>query len=302
MFKVNDPKERRIALSQRLQKGPLIAAPGCGDALGARLIENAGFEAVYISGFAVEAAYGQPDLGLLGMSEVATRAAEIVRSVNLPVICDGDAGYGSIGNVIRTIQHFEHAGVSAIQLEDQAAPKKCGAMQGKQLVSQAEMVARIRAAVDTRNDPNLLIIARTDAVPVEGFEAAMGRMSAYEEAGADVSMVLGPYGEEQLHTLVGASQRPFAFLNSEALTMPLLPIEELERIGVSMAIFPISLLLTAVHAMQATLHEIRKTGTTLPLVDTSMISFREFNKLIGQDVARGWDERYNPAAFLTIRD
>ncbi|MGB3289180.1 MAG: isocitrate lyase/PEP mutase family protein [Burkholderiaceae bacterium] len=297
MFKVNDPKERRLELRRRLQNGPLIAAPGCGDALGARLIEQAGFDAVYISGFAVEAAFGQPDIGLLGMSEVATRAAEIVRSVNLPVICDGDAGYGSIGNVIRTVQFFEQAGVSAIQLEDQSAPKKCGAMQGKQLVSKAEMVARIRAAVEARNDPNLLIIARTDAVPVEGFDAAMDRMSAYEEAGADMSMVLGPYGEEQLRTLVDASKLPFAFLNSEALTMPLLPLEQLERIGVGMVVFPISLLLTAVHAMQATLHEIRRTGTTLPLVESSMIGFREFNELIGLGAAREWDERYNPGVF-----
>lgn len=292
MFKVSDPKERRVELRKLIQGGPLVTAPGCGDALGARLIEQAGFNAVYISGFAIEASFGQPDIGLLGMSEVAARAGEIVRSVSLPVICDCDAGYGSIGNVIRSVQFFEQAGVSAIQLEDQAAPKKCGAMQGKQLVSKAEMVARIRAAIDTRSDPNLLIIARTDAVPIEGFEAALERMSAYEEAGADVSMVLGPYGMDELHATVAAAKRPIAFLNSEALTMPLLPLEELERIGARMVVFPISLLLTAVHAMQATLDQIRNSGTTLPLVGSSMIGFHEFNKLIGQDAAREWDERY----------
>ncbi len=294
MFNVIDPKARRIELRRQIQHGPPVVAPGSGDALGARLIEKAGFNSVYMSGFAVEASFGQPDIGLLGMSEVAIRAGEIVRSVNLPVISDCDAGYGSIGNVVRTVQHFEQAGVSAIQLEDQAAPKKCGAMQGKQLVSTAEMAARIRAAADTRRDPNLMIIARTDATAVEGFDAALDRMRLYEEAGADMSMVLGPYGLDQLHTMVRTAKRPIAYLNSEALTMPLLPLEELERIGVRMVIFPISLLLTAVHAMQATLDQIRGSGTTLSLVESSMIGFHEFNTLIGQGVAREWDEQYGP--------
>jgi len=292
LFNVTDPKDRRATLRKQIQDGPLVVAPGTGDALGARLIEQAGFNAVYVSGFAVEASFGQPDMGLLGMSEVAARAGEIVRSVNLPVICDCDAGYGSIGNVIRTVQFFEQAGVSAIQLEDQAAPKKCGAMQGKQLVSPGEMAARIRAAVDARRDRNLLVIARTDATAVEGFDVALERMRLYEEAGADMSMVLGPYGEEQLGTLIHTAQRPVAFLNSEALTMPLLPVRDLERIGVRMVVFPLSLLLTAVRAMQATLSEMSSSGTTLPLISSSMIGFQEFNKLIGQGSAREWDARY----------
>jgi 2-methylisocitrate lyase-like PEP mutase family enzyme len=292
LFTVTDPRDRRVTLRRQLREGPLVVAPGTGDALGARLIEQAGFNAVYVSGFAVEASFGQPDMGLLGMSEVATRAAEIVRAVNVPVICDCDTGYGSIGNVIRTVQFFEQAGVSAIQIEDQALPKKCGAMQGKQLVSAAEMTARIRAAVDARRDPNLLVIARTDATPVEGFDAALERMRIYEEAGADISMVLGPYGEPQLGTMIDKARRPVAFLNSEAMTMPLLPVKELERRGVRMVIFPISLLLTAVHAMRSVLEEMARTGTTLPRVGSEMTGFHEFNKLIGQGAAAEWDARY----------
>ncbi len=295
LFSTRDPVARRAALRRGIDGPRIVVAPGAGDALGARLIEQAGFDAVYVSGFAVEATHGQPDLGLLGMSEVAARAAEIVRAVDLPVVCDIDTGYGSIGNVMRTIQCFEHAGVSAVQLEDQSLPKKCGAMQGKQLVSAKEMTARIRAALDTRHDPNFLVIARTDAVSVEGFEAAMERMALYEEAGADMSMMLGPYGEPELATMIRGARRPVAFVNSEALTMPLLPVDRLEQLGARMAIFPISLLLTAVHAMRSTLAEIRRSGTTRPLVETSMTGFREFNELIGTPTARAWDDRY-PAA------
>ena len=292
LFSTQDPAARRAALKQGIDGARIVVAPGAGDALGAKLIEQAGFDAVYVSGFAVEASYGQPDLGLLGMSEVATRVAEIVRAVDLPVICDIDTGYGSIGNVIRTIQCFEQAGASAVQLEDQMLPKKCGAMQGKQLVSAKEMVARIRAALDARRDSNLLVIARTDAVAVEGFESAMERMALYEETGADMSMMLGPYGVHELAAMIGGARRPVAFVNSEALTMPLLPVAQLEQLGVRMAIFPISLLLTAVHAMRATLDKIRCTGTTLPLVESSMIGFSEFNELIGAPTARSWDDRY----------
>ncbi|MGD9941823.1 MAG: oxaloacetate decarboxylase [Burkholderiaceae bacterium] len=292
LFVTQQPAQRRALLKQRIEGGRIVVAPGAGDALGARLIEQAGFDAVYVSGFAVEASFGQPDLGLLGMSEVAARAAEIVRAVDLPVVCDIDTGYGSIGNVIRTLQCFEHAGVSAVQLEDQALPKKCGAMQGKQLVSAQEMTARIRAALDTRRDSNLLVIARTDAVAVEGFEAAVERMHLYEEAGADMSMMLGPYGQPELAAMVGAARRPVAFVNSEAMTMPLLPVEQLEQLGIRMAIFPISLLLTAVHAMRSTLACIRDGGTTQPLLESSMTGFREFNELIGTPAAREWDAQY----------
>ena len=142
--------ERRAALRRRITGGPILVAPGTGDALGARLIQQAGFDAVYISGFAVEGSYGMPDVGFLGMSEVADRAAQIVDAVDLPVLCDGDTGYGSAVNVVRTIRSFERAGVAALQLEDQALPKKCGSMAGKKLVSVAEMTGKIRAAVDTR--------------------------------------------------------------------------------------------------------------------------------------------------------
>jgi 2-methylisocitrate lyase-like PEP mutase family enzyme len=290
---MKDPKIRREELRKRLTDRRILVVPGTGDALGARLIERAGFEAVYISGFAVEGTHGLPDVGLLSMSQIADRAAQIVSSVNLPVFCDCDTGYGGIPNLIQTVREFERAGVAAVQFEDQAIPKKCGSMAGKKLVSPEEMVGKIRAACDTRRDPNLLVIGRTDAVSIEGLDAAIDRLSRYAEAGADLVMVLGPYDRSAVDRLAKAARRPLVYLNSESLTMPMIPAKELEAMGIQIVAFPISLLLGATAAMERTLKAIRERGTTLDIIESSMVTWSEFNQIVGLPAIAESDNRYS---------
>ncbi len=274
------------------EPGAGIVAPGTGDGLGARLIEQAGFKAVYVSGYAIEGTYGKPDLGLLSFSEVAARLEQIADATNLPVVADADTGYGNALNVIRTVRGFERAGVAALQLEDQDLPKKCGSMPGKLLISTDAMVGKIKAAVDARSDPNLLIIARTDALASEGANAALDRLGRYREAGADLLMVLGPYDRTTAHELIRRSPGPLAYLNAESLTMPMLPPAELHELGVPLVIFPTALILAAAKAMQNTLQTILTTGSTEALIGSELISPNDFNALVGLAALRSAEAQY----------
>jgi 2-methylisocitrate lyase-like PEP mutase family enzyme len=293
---VNDASSRRLRLKKLIAaKKPLIV-PGSGDALGARLIENAGFEAAYMSGFAVEGTYGFPDVGYLGMSEMAGRAAVIAEAIGIPLLCDCDTGYGNVMNVIRTVREFERAGVAAIQIEDQELPKKCGSMKGKRIVSVEEMTGKIRAAVDARSDPNLLVIGRTDAAAIEGMDRAIERMHAYAEAGADLMMVLGPYSPEDVARLGRETPKPIVYLNSESLTMPMIPADELHKLGIDIVVFPLALLLSATRAMERTLEQMRQHGTTLDIIEDSMVSWQRFNEIMGLPAVQDLESRYGPKA------
>ncbi|MEA2657352.1 MAG: 2,3-dimethylmalate lyase, partial [Chloroflexota bacterium] len=179
-----------------------VLAPGCYDALSARLVEEAGFPAAYMTGFGTSAGYlGRPDVGLMTMAEMVDNARRIVDSVDIPVIADADTGYGNAINVIRTVQAYERAGVAAIHIEDQVAPKKCGHMDGKQVISPEEMAAKIRAASDARSSPDFLLIARTDARAVEGLDAAIERARLYREAGADILFIEAPQSEAEIRAV-----------------------------------------------------------------------------------------------------
>ncbi len=268
---------------ERLSQGRIVVAPGTGDALGARLVEQAGFEAVYMSGYAVESTYGKPDVGLLTLTEMAQRAAQIADVVSIPLVADADTGYGNAVNVVRTVREFERAGVSVLQFEDQALPKKCGSMTGKALVGTAEMVGKIKAALDARQDESFLVIARTDAVAVEGMSAAMDRLGAYREAGADLLMALGPYTVDQATDLLRRAPGPMAYLDSESFTMPMIPTPQLEALGVALAIFPLALTLSAARAMQRTLEVIREHGTTEAHAKDAMVAWADCNRLLGID-------------------
>ena len=285
--------ETRAAFAAALRApGAGIVAPGTGDGLGARLIEQAGFKAVYVSGYAIEGTYGKPDLGLLSFAEVAARLEQIADATNLPVIADADTGYGNALNVIRTVRGLERAGVAALQLEDQDLPKKCGSMPGKLLISTDAMVGKIKAAVDARSDSNLLIIARTDALASEGANAALDRLGRYREAGADLLMVLGPYDRATAHDLIRRSPGPLAYLNAESLTMPMLPPAELHELGVPLVIFPTALILAAAKAMQNTLQTILTTGSTEALIGSELVSPNDFNALVGLAALRSAEARY----------
>ena len=249
-------------LRELLADGGLLTVPGCSDALGARLIEHAGFDAAYMTGFGSSATLlGQPDVGLLTGAEMAANAGRIAAATMLPVIADGDTGYGNAINVARTVRAYEQAGAAAIQLEDQVMPKRCGHMADKTVISSGEMVGKVRAAVDARGE--MLVIARTDARASEGLDAAIERAHAYTAAGADVLFVEALESVDEF-ARVGAEGFgvPLVYNWVEGGRSPALSADEVGELGYSILLLPISLLLAATQAMQRTLTEVRETGTT----------------------------------------
>ena len=277
-------------LRARLNEPGLLTVPGCSDALGARLIEQAGFDAAYMTGFGSSATLlGRPDVGLLTGSEMVDNARRIAAATTLPVIADADTGYGNPVNVIRTVGDYERAGVAAIQLEDQVAPKRCGHMADKQVVPQAEMVAKLRAAVEARHE--MLIIARTDARAPEGLAAAIERGHAYVEAGADLLFVEALESVDEFE-VVGAQGFgvPLVFNWVEGGRSPAVPANVVAELGYGVLLLPISLLLAATAAMRATLTQIRTNG--VPTVETETDPFGEFTDLIGLPDVLDLQHRY----------
>lgn len=259
MTKRDSPARRIRGL---LADGGLITVPGCSDALGARLIEQAGFDAVYMTGFGSSATLlGQPDVGLLAGAEMAENVGRIAAATTLPLIADGDTGYGNAINVTRTVRAFERAGAAAIQLEDQAMPKRCGHMADKSVVPTGEMVGKVRAAIDARDE--MLVIARTDARASEGLDAAIERAHAYVDAGADMLFVEALEHPDEF-ARVGAEGFgvPLVYNWVEGGRSPALSAKRVGELGYTVLLLPISLLLAATQAMQRTLTEIRSTGTT----------------------------------------
>ena len=198
-----EQKQRKYkSLKNQLLDNKIIIAPGCYDAFSAMLVSNCGFEAAYLTGASISyTRLGRPDIGLVSMTEVSNTINLIKERTNIPLIVDGDTGFGNALNVIRTVKLFEMAGANAIQLEDQTLPKRCGHLKGKTLVSNSEMVGKIKAAVDTRNNEDFLIIARTDSIAVEGFESAIERGKQYMDAGADILFIEAPENEKQQHEI-----------------------------------------------------------------------------------------------------
>jgi carboxyvinyl-carboxyphosphonate phosphorylmutase len=268
-------------------------APGAYDALTARLIEQAGFPAVYMTGFGTSASLlGRPDLGLLTMSQMVDNARRIAQAVDVPVIADADTGYGNPLNVIRTVQEYELAGVSAIHMEDQIMPKKCGHMENKQVIAAAEMTEKISAAVEARSSRDFLIIARTDARAVEGLDSALRRARAYREAGADILFVEAPQNEDEVAQVARAFPKvPLLFNWAEGGKTPPLPLARLKELGYRIVIFPISALLTAAKAVRAVLAEIKTEGTPRRIFSDGS-SFREFNEMIGLGEIQRLEKRF----------
>ena len=268
-------------LRTRLQQNKLLLAPGVYDALTALLADQAGFEALYLSGASI--AYtrlGRSDVGLVTASEVADTLTNIRERTSLPVIVDADTGFGNALNVIRTVRMFERAGASAIQLEDQLAPKRCGHLDGKTLVSTGEMVGKIRAALDTRSDA--LIVARTDAVAVEGLEPALERAARYAEAGADVLFVEAIRSVEDMKKAVAllGGKAPLLANMVEGGKTPILSAAELEKIGYRIAIFPGGTVRSAAFALRDYFSSLKKEGTTNSVRDR-MFDFDGLNQTIG---------------------
>jgi 2-methylisocitrate lyase-like PEP mutase family enzyme len=276
-----------------LAAGETVLAPGCYDALGARLVEEAGFAAAYMTGFGSAASrLGRPDIGLMALPEMVDNARRIAQAVDIPVVADADTGYGNAINVIRTVREYEAAGVAAIHLEDQVMPKKCGHMEGKQVVPAPEMAAKVSAAVAARRSREFLIIARTDARAVEGLDAALDRGRMYLEAGADALFVEAPQSEAEIEAVARAfPDVPLLFNYAEGGKTPPVSYERLRSLGFALVIFPLTLLLVATQAMRAALARVKADGTPIELLP-SLLAFDEFLDFIGLPEVRELEQRF----------
>jgi len=283
-----------MSLKQRLAERRVLVAPGIYDALTAAIASDAGFEALYLSGAAI--AYtrlGRPDIGLVSMNEVAETIALVRDRVATPVVVDADNGYGNALNVQRTMRVFERAGASAIQLEDQTMPKRCGHLADKSLISAVEMAGKIKAAVDARHSAETLVIARTDAVAVEGFEAALDRARLYAESGADMLFVEAPRSQQQLAALAASlgDVRPLLANMVEGGDTPMLSADELGSMGFSMVIFPGGIVRALARTAQDYYASLARHGTNTPFANR-MFDFTALNSLIGTPAMLAAGARY----------
>ncbi len=265
-------------LRQHLSEN-IVVAPGAYDGLSARLVAAAGFSAVYASGGAIARAAGYPDIGLLSFTEVMDRVEKIVDASGLPVVADADTGFGGSANVERTVRAMERAGVAAFHIEDQSFPKRCGHLDDKSLVDASEMARKVHIARQTLADADTLVIARTDAIAVEGFDAAIARAELYLKAGADMIFVEAPETLAQIRAI--ADRLPGLKLINMFYggKTPLVPLPDLAGMGYRLAIIPSDLQRAAIHAMQATLQAIRQTGDSSALADR-LTSFKEREEIV----------------------
>ncbi|HVA24207.1 MAG TPA: isocitrate lyase/PEP mutase family protein [Chloroflexota bacterium] len=279
------------ALRDLLADAEPVLAPGAYDALSARLIESAGFPAVYMTGFGTSASYlGRPDVGLMTMAEMVDQARRIVQAVGVPVIADADTGYGNPINVIRTVQAYENAGVAAIHIEDQVAPKRCGHMEGKQVIPAEDMVQKVRAAVAAKSSPDFTLIARTDARAVEGFQPALDRVRRYRDAGADIIFFEAPQTEAEVATIAEEFRgTPLMFNWAEGGKTPPVPLSRLRELNYRIVIFPVTALLAATRAVQDALTALRRDGT--PPME-HLVPFPDFLDAIGLPEIRDLEQRF----------
>jgi len=281
-------------LPAMLASAEIVVAPGCYDAFTALLVEEAGFGATYLSGASIAyARFGRPDIGLVGMEEVAATISAIRERIAIPLIVDADTGFGNALNVIRTVKLFERMGASAIQIEDQTFPKRCGHLDEKRLVPANEMAGKIKAALDARADENTLIIARTDAIGVEGFEPALNRAALYAEAGADLLFVEAPRSEDEMQTMVArlGNSAPLMANMVEGGKTPSLDAAALQALGFRLVIFPGGTARAVGHALRAYLKSLAEHGTTAPWRDR-MLDFDALQKLLGTRDMLDMGKRY----------
>jgi methylisocitrate lyase len=275
----------------------ILVMPGAHDALSAKIIERVGFKAVTLGGYAASAAsLAKPDVSILSLTEYVNIARNIVQAVDLPVFVDGDTGHGNVTNVQRTVQVFENAGVAGLFIEDQVFPKRCGHMEGKQIIPTDEMVAKVKAAVDARVDPDLVIMARTDAVAVSGIDEAIERGNRYAEAGADLIFVEAPTSREDMLRSNREIKAPTNAIQIEGGKTPLLTVKELEELGFNVVVYPNITVYATAWAMKGLWEGLKKNGSTKHWLD-KIIPFNEFNTLIGLDKIREKESYYYKDIF-----
>jgi 2-methylisocitrate lyase-like PEP mutase family enzyme len=293
-----------LSLPKQLAASTITVAPGVYDALGAVLVQQAGFHVAYLSGASIAyTRFGRPDIGLVGMSEVAETLSAITERSGLPVIVDADTGFGNALNVMRTVRLFESSGAAAIQLEDQTLPKRCGHLAGKTLVSQGEMVGKIKAALDARRQAETLIIARTDGIAVEGFDAALERSEHYVEAGADVLFVEAPQSVIQMQAIVArfGDRVPLMANMVEGGMTPQQNADALQKIGYSLVIFPGGMVRAMAQSVRAYLASLKTHGTNQPFRN-QMLDFSELNQVLGTENMLATGANYDAKNFEDTDD
>ena len=277
---------------QPLPKRPgLIVAPGVFDGLSARIVEEAGFEALYVSGGAVARSHGVPDIGLLTMTEVVDAIRRVSDAVRLPIVADADTGYGNAINVGRAVREFERAGVAALHIEDQVTPKRCGHYEGKEVISAGEMIGKVHAAVDARDNSALQIIARTDARAGLGLDEAIDRANAYVDAGADMAFVEAPESVDEIERIAQSVRAPVVINMFQGGKTPLLPASEVGRLGYRLMIVPSDLQRAAIAAMETVAEVLQRDGSSASALE-QLAPFPERDRLVklGEYDARG--QRY----------
>ncbi len=283
---------KRKRLHELVTSGQGIVVPGAYDCVSAKLVERAGFPAIYMTGYGTSASrLGLPDLGFAGLAEMVDHARNMASAVSIPLIADADTGYGNALNVRRTVQFYEAAGVAALHLEDQALPKRCGHLAGKQVIPLEEFAQKIRAAVEARTDPDLLIIARTDAIAVTGLDDALRRGEAAAKAGADILFIEAPTTEAEIERIVRSFDSPLLFNYAPGGRSPLPPFSRLRALGYAIILLPVDTLFVAVKAIQEFLAAVRSEDDVSRFADRS-IAFREFNELIGLREQMALGDRY----------
>jgi 2-methylisocitrate lyase-like PEP mutase family enzyme len=275
-----------------VEREGILVLPGAADALTARIAERTGFEAVYATGAGfANAAFGLPDIGLIGLAEVVDHVARMADAVSIPVVVDADTGYGELLSVRRSVRELERAGAAAIQIEDQVAPKRCGHFDGQQLISVGDMMAKISIAVDSRRDGDLAIIARTDARSVDGFDAAVDRANAYVKAGADVVFVEAPRTLEELLSLPALIDAPLMANMVEGGKTPVVSAGELAEAGYRIALFANTALRASMAAVTGVLGVLRDQGST-ESVEDRIISWEQRQQLVGLADLQALEDRY----------
>ena len=279
-------------MKDMLERGEMLQAPGAPDVLTARLVEHAGFNAIYMTGFGATAStLGAPDIGLMTQTEMLTQARNMVRVTGIPIIADADAGYGGISNIERTVHEYAASGVAAIHLEDQVAPKRCGQMAGIRLLSVGESVKRLKCAVQVRGTLPLQIIGRTDALGVDGMDAAIDRAKAYQDAGVDLAFVDGVKTIAQVEQIASRLQGRKVISIVEGNETTALDVETLRGMGFSVVLYAVTTLFAAAQTSLNVLQNLKRTGTTQADGD-KMMAYADFVKIVGIDKYQKLDEAF----------
>ena len=280
------------SLSQRLQEDEILIAPGVFDMISAKVADSMGFDVLYMTGYGVVASHlGLPDAGIATYSDMVSRVRQIAEGTSTPLIADGDTGYGGLFNLEHTVRGYERAGATAIQLEDQEFPKKCGHMLGRSVVPLDDMLAKIRVARDTRDSDDFLIIARTDSRTTLGLDEALKRADAFAEAGADILFVESPESEEEMRTICERFDKPLLANMVEGGRTPVLSRDELQDLGYSIALFPGSGFLAAGQALASVYGHLKEHGSTAG-AEVPFYSFPEFSQLMGFGKVYDFEQKY----------